>query len=294
MDIWKKILSECSDVFHEAPFSFAAHSAIGCGGAARAAFYPPDSDRLLFLVDKFRREGVPFVVLGNLSDVLPSDGGYDGAVILTTRMRETVFGDTAFAQAGVTAKAFLDECVRRGKTGAEFLAGIPCTIGGATFMNAGAGGKYIADILESALVYREGKIRTVPKEECGFSYKRSAFMQDGSVILGASFRLEDADGKAAEGKIAEALRARRGQPKGRTMGCVFKNPPGDFAGRLIDRAGLKGLRVGGAVISEEHANFIVNVKGATSADVRALINLAKNAVFAQYGVELEEEIRYIP
>ncbi|MFR1554454.1 MAG: UDP-N-acetylenolpyruvoylglucosamine reductase, partial [Coriobacteriales bacterium] len=129
--------------------------------------------------------------------------------------------------------------------------------------------------------------------ECEYSYKHSVFMRDGSVILGASFVLEDADGETVAKKRAEYLEKRRRLPAGRSMGCTFKNPPAETAGKLIEGAGLKGLRVGGAVISTEHANFIINEGGATSADVRALINLIKNAVFARYGVELEEEIRYI-
>ena len=131
------------------------------------------------------------------------------------------------------------------------------------------------------------------KEECGYAYKQSVFMKDKSVVLGASFLLEEADGETVARRRGEYVAARKKLPKGRSMGCVFKNPPGEFAGKLIEGAGLKGLQVGGAVISEKHANFILNEGGATAADVHALVNLAKNAVFSQYGVELEEEIRYI-
>ena len=175
---WMRLLAEdCSGILHESPFSFSENCTIGCGGSARAAFFPANIAELLLLVDFFKREGVKFVVLGNMSNVLPADGMFEGALIFTKRLKSVGIGRTVFALAGVKAKAFLDSCERHGKSGAEFLAGIPCTIGGAVFMNAGAGGKHIEDILESALVYREGRIRVVPKAECGYSYKQSTFMK---------------------------------------------------------------------------------------------------------------------
>lgn len=294
MNDWTEFLTkDCPGIAYEAPFCFAEHCSIGCGGSARAAFYPSNLAELLLLVDLFKRREVKYAVLGNMTNVLPADGVFEGAVILMTRLKSIGIGQTVFAMSGVKAKAFLDACERHGKGGAEFLAGIPCTIGGAVFMNAGAGGKYVSDVIESVLVYREGQIRVVPGAECGYAYKKSVFMTDSSVILGASFSLKDAESSAVAESRAAYLAARKKLPAGRSMGCVFKNPPGEAAGRLIEGAGLKGLQVGGAVISEKHGNFILNAGGATSAEVRALINLIKNAVFAQYGVELEEEIRYI-
>lgn len=294
MNDWTRLLREdCAGIRSETPFLFAPHCSIGCGGCARAAFWPENLAELLLLVDVFRREELKFVVLGNMTNVLPSDGMFEGAVIFTDGLRSVGIGKSVFAMAGVRAKALLDSCERHGRTGAEFLAGIPCSVGGAAFMNAGAGGRYFSDILESVLVYKDGRIRVLLKEECGYGYKHSVFMDDSSVILGASLLLDEADGQTVARKRAEFLAARRKLPKGRSMGCVFKNPPDVPAGKLIDGAGLKGLRVGGAVISPQHANFIINEGGATSADVKALINLIKNAVFAQYGVGLEEEIRYL-
>lgn len=284
---------DCFGIAHEAPFLFAGKCSVGCGGSAEAAFYPSNLAELLLLIDNFKREGINFLVLGNMTNVLPPDGVFEGALIFTGKLKSVGIGQSVFAMAGVKAKAFLDACERHGRTGAEFLAGIPCSMGGAVFMNAGAGGKYISDIIESVLIYKEGRIRVLSKEECGYAYKQSVFMQEPSVILGASFALEEIDPKIVSERRAEYMAARKHLPKGRSMGCVFKNPAGESAGRLIEGAGLKGLQVGGAVISEKHANFIINEGGATSADVKALINLTKNAVFAQYGIELEEEIRYI-
>ena len=275
MSDWRRIQEECAGIACEMPFSFPPRCSIGCGGIARAAFFPANIAEMLFLSEFFTREGVKFAVLGNMTNVLKSIG----------------FGRTVFATAGVRAKALLDACEREGRTGAEFLAGIPCSVGGAAFMNAGAGGRYFSDIAESVLVCRSGRIRVLSREECGYGYKKSAFMEDGSIVLGASFALDRADGKAVKKKRAEYLAARASLPKGRSMGCVFKNPPEAPAGKLIEGAGMKGLRLGGAVVSEKHANFILNTGGATSSEIKALITVVKNAVFSQYGIALEEEIR---
>ncbi|MFQ7079441.1 MAG: FAD-binding protein [Christensenellaceae bacterium] len=186
-------------------------------------------------------------------------------------------GQTVFAMAGVKAKAFLDACERHGKSGAEFLAGIPCSVGGAVFMNAGAHGKHISDILESALVYKEGRIRVTSAAECEYSYKHSVFMRDGSVILGASFVLEDADAETVAKKRAEYLEKRRRLPAGRSMGCTFKNPPAETAGKLIEGAG-SGAGVGGGDFDGAR-KFIIN-EGGTSADVRALSISSKRRLCA--------------
>ena len=160
-------------------------------------------------------------------------------------------------------------------------------------MNAGVSGKYIADVVQNVLVYRDGKIRLLSKAECGYAYKQSVFMNNEDVIIGAALSLT----RASEADIEEnekfyALR-RAHLPKGKSMGCVFKNPDGAFAGDLIERSGLKGLKIGGAYVSTQHANFIINDGNATSKDIQTLIEMIKNAVFAQYGIRLEEEIRRI-
>ena len=161
-------------------------------------------------------------------------------------------------------------------------------------MNAGAGGVYINEIVESVLVYQKGKTRILSVRDCVYSYKHSIFMENGMVVLGAALRLTNATDK----EIAEKenfFKARRAHlPKGKSMGCVFKNPAGYSAGELIEKSGLKGLRVGGAVVSDEHANFIINDGGASAEDIKALITIIQSAVLSQYKIQLEEEIRYIP
>ncbi|MBR2023164.1 MAG: UDP-N-acetylmuramate dehydrogenase, partial [Clostridia bacterium] len=198
-----------------------------------------------------------------------------------------------FAQAGVSSAKLLRFCEHVCKTGAEFLEGIPCTIGGALYMNAGVAGAYIGDIVRFVKVYYRGKVSILSVEDCKYAYKSSVFMQDDFLILGAKLSLLDATKTEILEKKATYKARRAHLPKGKSMGCVFKNPQGISAGKWIEGAGLKGLRIGGAKISEEHANFIINENNATTADVKQLISVIKNAVRIQYGVELQEEIRYL-
>jgi UDP-N-acetylmuramate dehydrogenase len=276
----------------EKPFDFAKHSSIGCGGKAKIAFYPRNVTELSTLLQKLQKDGIKYSVIGNLTNVLPSDTDTEQAVICTKDMNGMLLTETGvFAYAGVMSASLLRFCRQNQRAGVEFLQGIPCTLGGALFMNAGVGGRYISDVVENVLVYRDGENRLLSKSECGYSYKKSIFMQNGDVILGASLFLKIAD----EQEIIENERVyekrRAHLPKGRSMGCVFKNPAGVFAGDLIERSGLKGLRIGGAYVSNQHANFIINDGTCSTKDIETLISIIKNAVFSQYGVMLEEEIR---
>ena len=279
---------------HKTDVAMASHSTIGCGGNARTVFYPQSVAETKALLCKLEGDKIPYYVVGNMSNLLPPDEGTEIPLICTANLNGVTVSEGAFVYAGAKSGALLSICKRNQKSGAEFLYGIPCTLGGALFMNAGAGGAYIDEIVESVLVYRKGETKLVPRKECGYSYKHSVFMDDGGVVLGAALRLTD----ATDEEIAEResfFKARRAHlPKGKSMGCVFKNPEGYSAGDLIERSGLKGLRIGGAVVSGEHANFIINDKNATAKDIKTLITLIKNAVSAQYGIRLEEEIRYIP
>jgi len=274
-------------------FNCSKRSTIGTGGKAPYAFYPQSIKELIKLIDFFEEENVPFVAFGRMSNVLPPDGVFDKAVIMTTKLTGIEFTKNVFCEAGTTVGAFLRACGEHSKTGAEFLAGIPCTIGGALYMNAGVKGNYISDIVKKVLVYRQGKLSILPKKACGYGYKKSIFMEDGSIILGAELALEDGEKGQIEETIKDVLRSRTCLPRGKSMGCIFKNPLGDSAGRLIEGAGLKGLRIGGASVSTVHANFIINDGNATSEEIKKLILIIKNAVYAQYKIGLEEEIRII-
>ena len=272
-------------------YDFAKGSTIGVGGKGYAVF-PRSFTELIDVVDGCRARGIPYRVLGNLSNVLPPEHDEKTVYILTKRLTGLTMGEHPLAYAGVSAGELLRACKQHGKLGAEFLAGIPCSIGGAAYMNAGVAGKYFSDIVRSVIVYEDGCLRTYPKEECGYAYKRSRFMS-GGVILGVVLELKDGSPQAVQEEITRQLQRRAHLPKGRSMGCVFKNPEGLVAGKLIEGAGLKGFRIGGAVVSNQHGNFIINDQNATVQDVRALIAKVKEAVYQKYAIRLIEEIEYL-
>lgn len=289
-------------------------SPMGVGGTCAAAFYPDTLATFTELITALKKAEIPYAVLGSAANVLIPDGSEEaenggagggyllrGALVFTKYLRSiAVDGESVFAFCGVTGAELLYRTRAANLSGAEFLEGIPCTAGGATYMNAGAGGKHVSDILESALVYGDGDMRVYTAKECGFSYKESAFMKRGEAILGITLRLKKSSPAAVEAAISRAKEARAHLPRGKSLGCVFKNPPsltaGEnriSAGKLIESAGMKGRRAGGAEVSKKHANFIVNEGGATYKDVRSLIEEVRRAVYEMQGVRLEEEIRYL-
>ena len=279
------------DYVIEQPFDFAKHSTIACGGIAPIAFYPRSEVELSIILSRLKAHGIAYYVLGNLSNVLPPEDGAEKAVICTGRITEiTPTASGVFVGAGVMGGMLMRALRQMGLSGAEFLCGIPCTLGGALYMNAGAGGRYLSEIVDSVRIYREGLVLELPVNACEYAYKSSVFMRNGDIILGGTFRLKRTDSQTVlnEQKAWKAKRAHL--PIGKSMGCIFKNPPSGSAGIWIEKSGFKGLRVGGAKVSEEHANFIINDKAASVADIKTLIQMVKNGVFAQYGVLLEEEI----
>lgn len=287
-----RLLERLRDIPYDAPFSLGAHSTVGVGGDASVAFRPRGAGQIVRCVRAAEQEKVPYFLLGFGSNVLPADAGFRGAIIRTVHAGRMVLrGGRLFAECGAPVAAMLSLAAAHGRGGLAFLAGIPATVGGALFMNAGARGCYIGGAAESVTVYEKGEVRCLRAGECRFDYKDTRFMHEGSVILSATFRTE-ADERAGEA-IAAALAARASLPRERSMGCVFKNPCGASAGELIERAGLKGLRIGGARVSEKHANFIVNCGGATAADFCRVIAAVREKVFSETGIVLEEEIRYI-
>ena len=279
----------------ERPFDFSFHSSIGCGGCAKIAFYPRSEEELILLLSRLEEEGRVYLAVGNLTNLLPSDLGTDKAIVCMKKLSavQRLDEERVYAEAGVLSGTLLAFLKKEALSGAEFLTGIPCTFGGALYMNAGAGGEYIEKLVESVRVYRKGKIVTLSKADCAYAYKNSLFMQTGDVIVGGTLKLQPSSEERVVARQKEYLKKRAHLPKGKSMGCVFKNPAHTPAGELIDKAGLKGMRVGGAVVSKTHANFIINDKKATAREIKSLITLVKNAVFAQYGVCLEEEIQYL-
>ena len=271
-------------------FNLAKNSTIGTGGYAEIAYAPQTQDELVRTIECLEQTQTKYFIVGNMSNVLPADGKSKRVFVLTKQMN-AITGN--YFQAGVGVGQFLKHCKENGLSGGEFLSGIPCTLGGALYMNAGVAGAYMQKIVQSVRVYHNGRVQTLAMGDCKYAYKSSVFMQGGFVILGATLALQQADEIAIEQRLAYYKDRRKHLPKGKSMGCVFQNPPNLVAGKLIEGAGLKGLRVGGAHVSNIHANFIINDLGATSAQVRSLIEIVKNAVFAQYKIRLKEEIIYL-
>lgn len=279
---------------YKSPFSFAAHSSIGCGGVAPLAIYPQTVEETVEAVLKVRSLKLPYAIVGNGTNTLAAEPLATRIVICMKNVRNfTPNGNVVFVGAGFSVAALIKKCLALSLGGVEFLEGIPCTLGGALYMNAGVSGAYIADVVDSVLVLRNGKVCNVPKAECGYAYKTSVFMHNDDVILGATLCLRQQERDCIVQTLARYRERRAHLPKGKSMGCIFKNPAGQIAGKLLEGAGLKGLRIGGAYVSPLHANFIINDGEATTQDIKALIAVMKNAVFAQYNVALEEEIQYI-
>jgi UDP-N-acetylmuramate dehydrogenase len=245
--------------------------------------------------------GLPLFVLGGGTNVLISDRGVRGIVLHLGRplaalqWRANGTGQHVRAGAAAPLKRLVNEAVDRDLSGLEFAEGIPGTVGGGLLMNAGAFGGEIADVVELVEgVDADGEVQHLPRSALNFGY-RQFDLPPGFIVTHLQFLLQPDDGDAIRARRAEAKRRREmHQPLGYpNAGSVFKNPPGQFAARLLEKAGLKGCRRGGAMFSHQHANFIVNVAGATAADVRWLIEEATRRVREMSGVRLEPEIRLV-
>ncbi len=236
--------------------------------------------------------GLPYFIIGKGSNCLFDTRGFDGLVILNKidfchwQEHEVTAGSGyPFSLLGI-------QSARKGLSGLEFASGIPATVGGAVFMNAGANGRETCDSLKSVL-YFDGTQRNFTRQELAFGYRTSPFQKMKGAILSATFSLTPLP-EARKNQLQIIETRMKTQPlKDKSAGCVFRNPPGKSAGALIDRAGLKGTTIGGAQVSELHANFIVNKGSATSQDVLKLIELVQEKVFEQTGIKLEPEIRII-
>jgi UDP-N-acetylmuramate dehydrogenase len=264
------------------------------GGRARFLFRPRDEDQLAKLIRRSRQEGVSAKFLGGGANVLVRDDGFDGVVV---RLDQPAFRGVAYDGGMVTVGAGMDlmpfskNCASRGLSGLEPMAGIPGTVGGAIRMNAGGPAGEFGDVVDEVrLVDREGEVRTWTRCQVAFSYRNCAISDQ--VLVSARLRLDEEDPGKVESAYAEQFaRKQQTQPlANKSAGCIFKNPPGASAGQLIDRAGLKGTRVGGASVSTQHANFIVAEHGATATDVLHLIDRVREQVVALFGTELETEI----
>jgi UDP-N-acetylmuramate dehydrogenase len=277
----------------------AKHTSLRIGGPADALATPDDRPELARLLALCAAHGLPHHVLGGGFNTLVLDVGLDGVVIQLTRFRrvEERPGGAVRAEAGVSHSKLTRFCVERGLSGLEFGAGIPGTIGGWIAMNAGVHEREVRDAaLEvEAMTPTGGAVRRLSPHSLRFVYRALRGVAPGSVLLSVLFAVSVSTPERVKAEVERHLAKRSStQPLDvPSCGSVFKNPPGDFAGRLIEAAGLKGLRVGGAEISTVHANFIVNRGGAKAADVLALIERARAAVHARHGVDLHTEVHVV-
>jgi UDP-N-acetylmuramate dehydrogenase len=271
------------------------HTWMKVGGPADFYIEPADKKDLIAIVEYFQAHHYSWTVLGRGSNVLVSDDGIRGAVINIETALSNIHmeGDLVIAEAGARLTKFVDFCIQNGFAGVEMLAGIPGTVGGGVVMNAGAHGGEIADHLTAVEIIRDGKIQQVKKLDGEFAYRHSGFTHD--VILEASFQFLQGDKEQLAAKRRDLiLRRNETQPlEMPNLGSMFKNPVNSFAAKLIEQAGLKGKRAGGAQISEKHSNFIVNLGTATAADVLKLVDLVKRTVYQNSGIMLELEVKMI-
>ena len=279
-----------------------ALSSMKTGGVAETAFFPNGIDELIDAVKGLFMAGTPFHVLGKLSNVLIPDHTVPFVPVVTTGVcgtRTEENGDeiTVYAECGASLTPLAMEMCKKGYAGMTFAYGIPGTVGGAVFMNAGAYGGEMKDIVKSVDFYdiASGERVRIPAKECGFGYRKSVFADMFGVILGAELTLTrgNAETLVAEAKETMQKRVDKQPLDYPSCGSAFKRPEGYFAGKLIEDSGLRGFTLGGAAVSEKHCGFVINKGGATTADVLALLDAVKEKVKADSGVTLEAEIRVL-
>ena len=286
---------ECSA---EREVSMKNYTSFKVGGPAELFLSPENAGQTAKLVRFCEKEEIPVFVLGKGSNLLVSDRGIKGAVIYTSKQCGISLTDenTVRAQSGASLAQLCTFALENSLSGLEFSYGIPGTVGGAVFMNAGAYGGEMKDVLlNSEYVSTDGTSGELDNEAMELSYRHSAYENSNLVITAASVRLAPADRNEIKSTMNDILaRRKEKQPlEYPSAGSTFKRPEGNFAGALIEQCGLKGVSVGGAQVSEKHAGFIINRGGATAADILSLIKHVQARVKAQTGVSLETEIRLI-
>lgn len=276
----------------------AEHCTFKIGGPARVFVMPQEEEQLCKAILLCRDLSLPYYLLGNGSNILFADEGWSGVVLDASALKSSIQreGCTLRAGAGTLLSSLCREALRAGLTGLEFAYGIPGTVGGAVYMNAGAYGGELKDVLTRVrYLNQQGQIVCAEAAELDLSYRHSIFEENGGCILSAEFRLTPGDPAEIQAKMEDLMGRRRDkQPLDKpSAGSTFKRPAGAFAGALIDRCGLRGYRHGGAAISEKHCGFVVNLGGASCADVLALCDEVRDIVQEKTGYLLEKEIRVV-
>jgi UDP-N-acetylmuramate dehydrogenase len=293
-----KALAEKLKIEYSETEAMALHTSFKIGGKADIFLSPDSAEKLAEILSLAKREEIPYFILGSGSNLLVSDKGIEGAVISTAKLCDLRLLDdtTIYAGAGVSLAALCCFARDNGLTGLEFAYGIPGSVGGAIYMNAGAYGGDMACVVVSAEgLNSEGKVITRPAEELELTYRHSIFEDNGETVLGATFRLGKGDKEAIAAEMIRIIEKRKlSQPLDfPSAGSTFKRPEGYFAAALIDQCGLKGRAVGGAKVSEKHAGFVINFDKATCSDVLELIEVIKDTVKKAQGVDLSTEVIFV-
>jgi UDP-N-acetylmuramate dehydrogenase len=294
----KEVLSNIftGKILYDEPMSL--HTSLAVGGNADALVFIENEDQLVQAMRMLREKEINIFIAGNLTNVIVRDGGYKGAILLMTGCKEVSCeytpenGYLISAKSGAALGKVVSASVAEELTGLEFCAGIPGSVGGAVWMNAGAYGKEMKDVIKAvSILNADGEKETMNSEEISFSYRKTSF-PSGTIILGAQFKLGKGERVKIKESINEILQLRQAKHplEFPSAGSIFKNLSGQAAGRLIEDMGIKGMTAGGAQISSKHGNFIVNRGNATASDVLGLIDFIQSKAKKEKGVNLETEV----
>jgi len=293
-EVLRNVIAE--KILYDEPMS--RHTSLHVGGNADALVLINSEDQLVSVVRRLRENKINFFPAGNLTNIIVRDGGYRGAILLMTGMNEIRCettpenGDLMSADAGAALAKVVSRSVSEELTGLEFCAGIPGSVGGAVWMNAGAYGREMKDIIKTVvLLDAAGEKKMMNREEISFGYRKAEFLPS-AIIIGAQFKLNKGERANIKKKISEILQSRQKKHplEYPNAGSIFKNLPMQIAGKLIEEMGMKGMSVGDAQVSTKHANFIVNRGSATASDVLELIGIIQAKAETEKGVNLEPEV----
>lgn len=287
-----EILSEMAEIECDVPL--ASMTTLRIGGPAKYVAYPDSTVALDALVRFLKERGIPYKVIGKGSNLLCSDDVFDGVVLRLDKFNDYYFiGNSLIAQAGCSIISLAYQAMKNGLSGLEFASGIPASVGGVTFMNAGAYRSSMSDVIDSVFVYRDGKFEWMSNEECGFDYRKSLFQKHPDwIVVAAKMILVPQDINEIR-DLMDSRRERRmaSQPLDKpSAGSVFRNPEEIPAWKLIEGIGYRGKRIGGAMVSDKHVNFIVNEDQATARDFLALVEDIKDRVEEKYQIRLHMEV----
>jgi len=297
-NIIKETLKDISSVkiLYDEPMS--RHASLCVGGKSEALVMIENEEQLIEIVKRLTTQKIAYFPAGNLTNIIVRDGGYRGAILLMKGLKKTKHqhspesGHTISAQAGAPLSAVVSLALAQELTGMEFCAGIPGSVGGAVRMNAGAYGKEIKDVIENVyLLDAQGEKQEMLRRDITFEYRKTS-LSPRAIVLGASFKLEKGNGEEIKKRITEIMKWRQEKHplEYPNAGSIFKNIPGQPAGKIIEEMGMKGESIGGARISPKHANFIVNTGKATATHVLQLISLVQKKAREEKGVNLETEV----